>query len=373
MNGRLLTRVLVFLAVCVVGAFTLLWWIRPVVLVVPAEKGLAEQMIPGTVEVLAGQVMSLESDVEGRIQESHLNLGEHVKVDAVLVQLDPTAVELEIEGQESEYKAAKEKISIGSATRFRLIDEQKKLENAIRLHKRGSISAADLESQQRVVEQIEDQLAMEKVNDQLALERIDNRLKLKRREQDQMKIRSPVDGIVAEIHAYPGDLIRKGSPLAKIISEERIVEAKISEEDFAKLKLGQKARVRFLGYGGNLFDAIISKILPVADSETQRYIAHLAVDIDEELLVAGITGEVSIITRQRDNAIIIPRRALYGKEVFVVEGNRISQREVEVGFVGLTVVEVLSGVAEGELVVTDELSSLRDRDRVRLREEEDFQ
>jgi RND family efflux transporter MFP subunit len=373
MNGRLLIKVLVFLVLCVVGSLVLLWLVRPEVSVVPAKKGLAEQMIPGTVEVLAGQVMSLESDVPGRVRESNLSLGQHVKEGAILVQLDPTKVQLDIDGLESEFKAAREKIAIGSATRFRLIEEQEKLENVIRLHERGSVSAADLARQQRVVQQTKDQLAMEKVNNQLDLERIDNKLKLKSRELDQMSIRSPVDGIVAEIKAYPGDLIEKGSPLATIISNERIVEAKISEEDFAELKLGQSAGVHFLGYGGNLFDATIRKILPVADSETQRYITHLEVDIDEELLVAGITGEVSIVTQQREDAIIIPRRALYGEEVFVVEGSRISLREVEVGFVGLTVVEVLSGVTEGELVVTDELGSLRDGDRVRLREEEKTQ
>ncbi len=370
MSGRLLTKGLIFLVLCVIGLLVLLWWIRPVVSAVPAEKGLAKQMIPGTVEVLAGQVMSLESDVPGRVQESNLVLGQHVKADAILVQLDRTGVELEIDGQESEYNAAKEKIAIGSSTRFLLIDEQGKLENAMRLNKRGSVSVADLERQQRVVQQTKDQLALEKVDSQLKLERIENKLKLKRRELSQMSIRSPVDGIVAEIHAYSGDLIRKGGALATIISEERIVEAKISEEDFAELKLGQNAGVHFLGYGGSLFNATIQKILPVADSETQRYIAHLEVDIDEELLVAGITGEVSIVTQQRDNAIIIPRRALYGEEVFVVEGNRISKREVEVGFVGLTFVEILSGVTEGELVVTDGLSSLRNGDRVRLKEEE---
>ena len=371
MSGRLLIKVLIFLVVCVVGVLILFWWIRPEVSVVPAKRGLAKQMIPGTVEVLAGRVMSLQSDVPGRVLESHLNLGAHVKEGVTLVQLDPTEIKLEIAAHESQRRAAEDKIRIGPATRFLLMDEQEKLENSIRLQKRGAVSEVDLGRQRRIIEKLEDQLAGEKVANQLNFEGFENKLKLARRELNQMSIASPVAGIVAEIDAYPGDLVRKGSAIATIISDERIVEAKISEEDFAGLGLGQRASIRFLGYGSKLFDAIVQKILPVADAETQRYVIHLEVDIDAELLVAGITGEVSIVTAQRENAIIIPRRALYGQNVFVVEGNRISQREVEVGFVGLVVVEILSGVAEGELVVTDEFNLLRDGDRVRIRDEKD--
>ncbi|HEX2100971.1 MAG TPA: efflux RND transporter periplasmic adaptor subunit, partial [Candidatus Synoicihabitans sp.] len=132
-------------------------------------------------------------------------------------------------------------------------------------------------------------------------------------------------------------------------------------------KIGQHASVRFLGYGEQLYGASIAKILPTADVETQRYLVHLNVDLDPAALVPGLTGEVGIIVGERDNALRIPRRALFGNNVFVVSGNRVQVRQIKVGFTSLTMVEVLEGLEEGDLVIVERIDTFRDGDRVRTR------
>ncbi|MCC5022881.1 MAG: HlyD family secretion protein [Candidatus Synoicihabitans palmerolidicus] len=57
------------------------------------------------------------------------------------------------------------------------------------------------------------------------------------------------------------------------------------------MRLGQKASVRLLGYANRQYNATVSKVLPSADAETQRYIVHLEVDIELERVVPGLTGE----------------------------------------------------------------------------------
>ena len=142
------------------------------------------------------------------------------------------------------------------------------------------------------------------------------------RQKEKMTIRAPIDCIIADVYAFRGDLIGSGGPIAKIISPVKVVEARISQEDMAGLSLGQKSSVRFVGYGDELYRAEVVKILPVADADTQRYVVHLDVEVDPDRLVPGITGEVSIVLGQRENAIVIPRRALIGNEVYIVNERR---------------------------------------------------
>jgi RND family efflux transporter MFP subunit len=183
-----------------------------------------------------------------------------------------------------------------------------------------------------------------------------------------MTIIAPFDGVISAVGAArPGDLIGPNWPLAKIISASRTVEAKISEENFADLRIGQRASVRFLPYGAALFEANIVKILPTSDPETQRYIVHLDVKIAPDQLVPGITGEVSIVVGERMAKANVPRRALFGNNLYVVKDGRVELRQVEVGFTSLTTVEVLNGVAEGDEVIIDEIDRFRNGDRVRAR------
>jgi RND family efflux transporter MFP subunit len=239
------------------------------------------------------------------------------------------------------------------------------LVNFERLTKAGNYAVAELEKQRRMVKQIEQRLALEEVKNTQELATFENTLKVKKRQLEKMTIVAPFAGKVSKVFAREGDLISGGAPIAILIASSRTVEAKISEENFSNIKLGQKASVRFLGYGDWQYEATVTKILPTADPETQRYIVHLEVKIEPEKLIPGITGEVSIIVGERQSKANIPRRALFGDSVYVVENGRVRLRKLELGYVSLTMVEVLKGLKAGDLVIVDQLDHFRDGDRVR--------
>ena len=82
-------------------------------------------------------------------------------------------------------------------------------------------------------------------------------------------------------------------------------------------------------------------------------------------LKPGLTGEVSIIIAKRANAVIVPRRALVGEYLYVVEGGRLALRKVVKGYEGLNEVEILSGLQAGESVVVEQQDRYREGERVR--------
>jgi RND family efflux transporter MFP subunit len=347
--------------------FGLIIWMRPTAIVVPVVRDLAINAVPGSVIVEAEFIMDIKSEIGGRIVHSELEPGRAFKKGDLLVRIDPRDVELEIDRIQNDIQAAKQRVAVGSGIELELATAREQLENFERLHRIGQLAETELVQRRRAVVGIEQRLELEKVNNASGLAKLENELKVKQRQLEKMTLYADFDSVVSLVYARPGDLIGGGAPIARLIATSRTVEARISEENFAGIREGQKASVRFLGYGGQLYGANVAKILPTADVETQRYIVHLNVDLDPVALVPGITGEVSIVVGERDNALVIPRRALFGNNVFVVNRNTVNIRQVKVGFTSLNVVEVLEGVEEGELVIVDRLDTFRDGDRVRTR------
>jgi len=361
-------KTLIAAAALVVLGFLYWHFSRSVALVAAATSGPALKQVPGSVIVMAEFEMELKSEVGGRVVHSVLDPGSTVEAGDVLAQLDTGDLELEIEGIRMRYEADKQRIAVGSAIELELQTAREQLEEFERLTRSGNRPEAELTRERRRVRAIEQRVELERVNNQLLIDGYENTLRVKQRQLEKMTIMAPFDGVISEVGAArPGDLIGPNWPLAKIISSSRTVEAKISEENFADLRLGQRASVRFLPYGGALFEGVITKILPTSDPETQRYMVHLDVKIEPERLVPGITGEVSIVVGERNADANIPRRALFGNNVYVVKDGRVELRQVEVGFTSLTTVEILSGLAEGDEVIIDEIDRFRDGNRVRTK------
>lgn len=353
------------------GAVALLVWaigfmLRPVALVAPAFRGKAVNIVPGTVEVKAEFANELKSEVGGRVLDSVLDIGKRVYRGDVLVQLDTGDIDLEIERIKNEIIAAKRKLEVGSTLRADVLNMRDTVANFARQTEAGVYPQAELEKQRRSLQQLEQRMDLDEVNLKLSYETLENSLRSKERERAKMTIIAPADGVVTQVFARVGDLIGSNSPIAMVMAVTRTVEAKLSEEKFASVKVGQKASVRFLTYGADQYNAVVSKILPSADSATQRYTVYLDVTLPEgRVLVPGLTGEVSIIISERSNAVIIPRRALVGDYVYVVSGGKLALRKVQKGYESLNQVEILKGLEADELVVVEEQDRFRDGDRVR--------
>ena len=359
-------KVIVLVLLIAAGAFVYLNGSGKEAVTRAAWKGKAVRAVPGSIIVTAEYEMNLKSEVGGRVVASELDPGAAFSAFDFLVQIDSSDLELEIERIENDYEAVKAKIEVGSAIELDLATAKESLAAALRLVRTGNMSETAYRQQEREVQQIEQKLKREVVENQQALATFQNTLALKRRELAKMTITAQFDCVVSEVYARPGDLIGSNSPIALLISTSRTVEAKISEENFSNIRLGQQASVRLLGYGQEQFNAKVSKILPAADAETRRYTVHLNVEIQRDRLVPGLTGEVSIITAERDNTVIIPRRALIGTKVMVVVDGKVDVRSVEKGYESLNEVEILSGIESGDLVITEELDLFRAGDNVTI-------
>jgi len=151
-----------------------------------------------------------------------------------------------------------------------------------------------------------------------------------------------------------------------IIDSRRLVTAEISEEDYDKVEVGLPSLIKFLAYPDKTFNANVTQLLPTANSVTQRYVIYMEVlDIEPEMLTPGLTGEVSIIADKRENSVLIPSQALIGNNVLRVRNGTVQFVKVVPGFRSLLKIEILEGIQEGDVVITEDLTSFRDGELVR--------
>lgn len=369
-RGRVLPVLGVILVVLAVGGWFVFQNLQATARVKLATRDTAVDAVTGSVTIFAdGGVRELKIQVPGKVAKTNIKPGSAFKQGDVLVSLDTRDLERQETEAKRKYDSDKERAKILLENNPEKKVAVEKLETAKRLYKLGSASEDDVKALQRAVDAIDTKYQLTEFDDKKA----DQDFKVAMQDfellREKMRIVAPIDGTIEGAHTWDGALVTAGQTLVTVIARARVVAAKIGEESFGRLKVGQAARLRLLTYGSENYDATVSELLPTAD-DAQRFTVYLDVKIDAErlpeLLKPGSTGEVTITIDSRPNAITIPRRALLpGNRAFVVKDGRVQRREVEIGYIALNKVEVRKGIAEGEAVILDELESFRDGQRVR--------
>jgi RND family efflux transporter MFP subunit len=367
-KSRLLPKVILVLVVLAAAGAGAHYVLRPTARVVVVERGHADDARPGSVTVAAQAEVDLKSEVSGRLLKSDLDEGKHFKEGEFMAQLDTGDIDITIERAENDQATHLARIAVGSPTEFTLKNAESDVANHERLLKMGQYAEADLEREHRGIDAIKQQLALEKVNDDAQRKADAVAIKEDKRQLEKMTLRAPFDGIVSTVVERPGALIAGGAPVAHFTTSACTIQARISEENFGGIVVGDKATVIFLSSGSShVYNGTVSKLLPTLETLTQRYVVYLDVQIpDNQLqLKPGMTGEVTILVATEPMALLVPRRSIGGNKVLVVNNGHVEVRSVKLGYVGLNRVQILDGVKEGDLVITDDLTDYSPGDTVR--------
>lgn len=340
-------------------------YLRPVVVVDAVRRGTVVDAPPGTITVVSEQSPTVRAEVDGRVLRTAMKLGAEVKAGDLLVELDPASTLLQVERLEGDLATAKRRLEVGPTGAQGLAAAQEALRIAESDFKRGTIPELTLNAARRDAVRAEQAVEVEKIKLEQDVTTTTNELELAKLRLKRMKIFAGIDGTIVRTLVGPDDQVSPGMPVAQINSRERRVEMLVSEEDIAKLKPGQVARVQFQPYPFERFDGKVDQILPPLESGTQRYRVLLKVDIPLERLLHGMTGEGFVKIAEVANALIVPRAAIIDEKVFVVRLGRVREQKIKVGFKSIHEVEVKEGLQEGDWVVIDGLEALRDGDRVK--------
>jgi len=363
-KGGLLVRIAVVLAVLAAAAFAVVHNLRDTARVKAVNRDTAIEAVTGSVVVQAdGGFKELRSEAAGKVTVANIKPGSSFRKGDVLVQLDTTDLDRQIAETRRRFESDKARARIALENNPELKVAEERVATAKRLFELGNASEEDLKGAQRALDGIVTRLKLTDFDDQKA--DVDFKVAMEGLEllREKMRVVAPFDGTIHNDGAmtWEGALINSGQPVTKVFARRRVVEAKISEESFGRVKLGQPARIRLLTYGTQTFDGTVIELLPSAD-DAQRFTVHLDVKADPDQL----TGEVTITVERIADQIMVLRRSIFDSDkVFVVKDGRVQRRTLELGIVSLNNAQVRKGLAVGELVIVDRLEEFREGQRVR--------
>jgi len=298
--------------------------------------------------------------VAGRLQDISVRLGDRVRRGQRLAKIE----DFEIVEQVKQAEAAGE-VSLATI-RQREADLQLSLtsvERSRNLYQRQLLPKQTLDDNEARYQASVAQLDLARAQNNQSKARLDElRINLA-----NTIITSPVNGFVARRAADPGAFVSQNAPIADVvdITSVRLV-ANIVEKDLTRLVTGNSTTVEVDAFPGETFLGRIARVSPVLDPATRTAAIEIEIPNTDFRLKPGMYARVRIKTNTKKDAMVVPATALVDlggrRGVFVPLNNNAAFRMVQVGVEQLNQVEILSGLAEGDTVITTGSGSLRDGD-----------
>ncbi len=175
-------------------------------------------------------------------------------------------------------------------------------------------------------------------------------------------VRAPRDGVLFALEVKPGARVAKGQLLARINQPGRVrLRAYVDEPDLGRIAEGQPARIEWDGLAGRHWNGTVERPAEQVVDLDNRTVGHVLCSIEGEPreLIPNLNVKVEITTEQKPGALTVPRSAVFSldgkRAVMVMEGPKAAVRTVVAGLVTAEEIEILEGVREGEVVVTNPL------------------
>lgn len=276
----------------------------------------------------------IQSQGNGEVIRINFNTGDYVTKGKVLAQLDDRLAQLSLERArlalsraEDDYNKEKNLYSGKASTESQLRDKKIDYENA--------------------------KIAVDQAKKQLEF----------------TKVIAPQNGYIVEKQVEKGSLAGPGTAVARIVDISQLkINLSVSEKDVYNIKEGMSVSASSSVFPGVTYPGKVTFVSSKGD-QAHNYSVEVSISNNAaHQLKAGTFVSVEFGMASKHNVLLIPREALTGSikdaKVFVVNGNTAHLRSVTIGTDYGNFLEVLSGIGEGETVVTAGQINLADGTRV---------
>jgi RND family efflux transporter MFP subunit len=308
--------------------------------------------VSGSLE--AKQAATVRAQVPGAVLKTFAEQGQSVRRGQVTLRIDDTAVRDAFLSARSGVRTAEASVQVADRNR----------ERAERLAQAGAMPERDLE-----------QARWDATNAEGALADAKARLASAQEQLAHTTIRAPFDGIVSERQADAGDVVQLGTALFTIVDPRVLqLEASVPAEAIGRLRVGTPVEFTVNGFDRR-FTGRIERINPVIDPATRQVRVYVEIPNPKRELAAGLFAEGRVAT-DTQRAVAIPAAAIDSRGtapvVHRLKGGQVSEVPVQLGVRDevTEMVEVNSGVAEGDTLLLGSAQAVTPGARVRVLQEE---
>jgi RND family efflux transporter MFP subunit len=303
--------------------------------------------------------------VAGRIETISVRLGDRVRRGQMLAKIEDRELQEQVRQAQASFDVSAATIRQREADlRF----SQTNLDRSKNLFDRQLIPRQTFDDAEARYQAAAAQLDLAKAQHQQSMARLDE-LKIN---LGNTVITSPVNGFVGKRTLDPGAWVTPNSALLSVvdISTVRMV-ANVVEKDLRRITAGHRASVVVDAFPGEEFSGRVARVSPVLDPATRTAQIEVEIENADFRLKPGMYARVDFTVERRPNTLVVPANALVDVEgrhgVFrPADGDVAKFHPIEVGLSTDQLVEVASGLAEGDRVVTTGAAALREGDKIIL-------
>ena len=342
--------------------------------------------VPRAVDVVgtlaAVDQVTVSSEADGKVEKINADLGDRVRAGQVLIQLDDEKQRYAYEQQQAalartlaqygapdpEHLPAIEETPDAKRTKADLAQAEQSYERAAELFKRTLIPQQALDDAKTAVETKKatyDASLHNARNLRASIQASQATMKLAARQLRDAEIRAPFDGYVERRLVNLGELVKAQMPVIAVVRVDPLkVIAEIPEKMAPWISDGRPVELRVDAYRDRTFSGKVTRISPAVNPATRAFPFEAIVPNADAVLKPGTFARVHVESGKVDEVLTLPYAAMqyrYGvNRVFVVQGDRLAVRELEVGERLGDRIEVTRGVKAGERVAITDVESLAD-------------
>jgi RND family efflux transporter MFP subunit len=368
------TKNLVWGSVPLVILLALIWYLMlPVAEVAVVRRGTALSAVYGTVRIEPAFVVHVRAQNAGfiRLAEEFSAgrgaIGKRVEKGELIATIADEATARQLKQARADLQAATQRAALPLPSSELLKTAEDNVQRLAKLAPLSNVPAVDYEKAKSEAKRLHGVVETERIEQDRNLQTLEETCKKLEAQMKNSEIRSPMDGLLTSIQTIDGELVGENNELLTVSSLKNYVRGEVNEEDVGAVKPDMKAMVQLYAYRTQQFTARVSSIQPAADPETQRYTIVLQLEHAPDNLMAGMTGEMNIITGTHENVLLVPTRALLVDQALIVKRGVVLGRTVKVGFRTLDFAEAINGLSLGDRVVVADQDRLRPGRMVRQR------
>jgi len=333
-----------------------------------------ERTVTATGSFSARERATLSVQVPGRLEKIAVDVGSVVKKSDLLAQIEREDYELRVKQAEGTLAQARarlglqgddddkidlEKTPVVQQAKALLVEAARNRDRIKALTKDKISSQAELDAGESAytvaVGKYQDALQDVRERQALAVQRRAE-LNLAKKQLMDCTIYSPFDGIVQQRRASLGEYLEMGTPLLVIAAVDPLrLQLQIPERESTHVAPGQKVHVS-VGGNTNIYSAQISRVSPML-SESNRMLVVEADVPAAPALRPGLFAQATIVVNANDPALCIPESAITTfvglEKSFVIKDGKAVEKSIRTGRRQGGMVEVLSGIAPGDVVILD--------------------
>lgn len=305
------------------------------------KKQRISEKITYTATLEAWKRQAVTPDISGKVARIYVNEGERVKQGQLLAELDTRSIKLQLEQAEAALAMA----------RANFDDASRNLERMERLYQEKAVSDQQYEKVRLAFEAAKAQKDQAEAAVNLAKHALDVSI-----------MRAPFSGVIAAKNLEEGDVINPmmggfsaSAGVLTLVDYSKIkVRFDVSPADASRLARGQKVYLESSDLPGRQFEGEVTVVNTSADPQTKKFRVEALIDNPDLTLKPGTFGRVILEVSTRENSLAVPQKAiLENSYVMVVENNKAVKKAITTGLKNTDLIEITSGLNEGELVIVE--------------------